>query len=645
MSGSAAAFSSLDPNNLPTDPTSLDIWILRDQNIILSTHIISEVSMNLQFAGFIKNILTTFGQVITITPQPFHQALVLKDKTFLFERMDSNIKYAAKTNKRVSQIATLFQQIVTQELSFLSQLQAFTKMLIDANIFTTQPPAQSITPRVRRSKRRIAQFNLSNKSCNNCVEKMSNGFHKILQSTRNKRNIFDIFTPYSVNELGATANQNYQLVNRNFANVHITEKKLTHAQNQLHENFVSLDVKEKALLRKELYLELRSLRSTHYSDFLFDLKEILKTNHLDKSYAIIFELLRNEEFCFESRCYSLPIFSVLKDNIIQITVEMSSQQLSKAEYISCTILPNKRTSIYSHQLAILRDGKLHFKGDELPSISFLQLKDPKIDARTRPISKEDKMEDIFYPIYSNEKVSLQCMLPQHVEIDGEMRYCDQNSLEFGPFPKEIRVGGTIVLSMHIPNHFSQKLAWVNEDFSSIMTFKEKNSTVTPFVQDVIGFFETAQPIHYSLMATTCLVLLVLTILCCCAIYMNCPSLLTKLLCCCNNRCGFKQRVQNRVEYCKNAQPPPTVANPRSRDQPVSGPNQDQDNETSFMLDQINPESQTMDQVRPIIKNQAPSVGMHSSLCARGYRGCSCLRDKHQCYGPQGQPPAYKQLTN
>jgi hypothetical protein len=645
MSGSSTAFSSLDPQNLPTDPTSLDIWILRDQNIILSTHIISEESMNLQFAGFIKNILTTFGQVITVTPQPFHQALVLREKIFSFERMDSNIKYAAKTNKRVLQIATLFQQIVTQELSFLSQLQAFTKMLLDANIFTTPPPAQSTTPQVTRNKRRIAQFNSSNKSCNNCGGKMSNSFNKILHSNRNKRNIFDIFTPYSVNELGSTANQNYQLVNRNFANVHITEKKLTHAQKQLHENFASLDTKEKALFRKELYLELRSLRSTYYSDFLFDLKEILKTNQLDKSYAIIFELLRNEEFCFESRCYSLPIFSVLNDNIIQITVEMSSQRLSKAEYISCTILPNERTSIYSHQLAILRDGKLHFNRDDLPSISFLQLKDPKIDARTRPISEEDKMEDIFYPIYSNEKVSLQCMSPQRVEIDGEIRYCDQNSLEFGPFPKEIRVGGTIVLSLHVPNHFSQKLAWVNEDFSSITTFKEKNSTNTPFVQDVIGFFETAQPIHYSLMATTCLVILVLSILCCCAIYMNCPTLLAKLLCCCNNRCGFKQKVQDRVAYCKNSQPPPAVVNPRSRDQPVSGPNQDQDNETSFMIDRTDPESQTTDQDQPIIKNQAPSVGMHSSLCARGYRGCLCLRDQHQCYGPQGKPPSYGQLTN
>ena len=122
MSGAATAFASLDPNDLPMDPTALDIWILRDQNIILSTHITSEESINLQFQGFIANILDTFAQTITIKAMPYHQALVLKDKQFVFERMDSSDKYAAKTNKRLSQIATLFTQIVKQEISFMSQL-------------------------------------------------------------------------------------------------------------------------------------------------------------------------------------------------------------------------------------------------------------------------------------------------------------------------------------------------------------------------------------------------------------------------------------------------------------------------------------------------------------------------------------------
>ena len=82
------------------------------------------------------------------------------------------------------------------------------------------------------------------------------------------------------------------------------------------------------LFRKELYLELRTLKSTVYSDFIFDLQEILKTNALDQSYVIVFELLRNIEYCFESKCYSLPIFSILENNVIQITVQAMSQTLS-----------------------------------------------------------------------------------------------------------------------------------------------------------------------------------------------------------------------------------------------------------------------------------------------------------------------------
>ena len=633
MSGAATAFASLDPTDLPMDPTALDIWILRDQNIILSTHITSEESINLQFQGFIANILNTFAQTITIKAMPYHQALVLKNKQFIFERMDSSNKYAATSNKRLSQIATLFSQIVKQELSFMSQLQSFTQMLIDANIFTTQPPVQLTTPAVRR-KRSFSKSDLFDVNCHNCIEKMSNDSNQTLPSNRSKRNIFDIFTPYSINNMGVTANENYQRVNRNFANVHITEKKLTHAQNQLHVNFVALDAKEKALLQKELFLELRSLRSTHYSDFLFDLKEILKSNHLDKSYSIIFELLRNEDFCFESRCYTLPIFSVLPDNVIQISVEMSTQKLSRAEFITCTILPNSRTSIYSNQLAILKDNKLHFKLDNLPSISFLQLKDPEIDSQTRSISAEDMLENIFYPIYSNEKVSLQCISPMHINIDGQARYCDQNSLEFGPFPREVKIDGKTVLSMHIPSHFSQKMAWVNDDFLSVTSYRDKNSTLDPFVRDMIGFFEKATPVHYSLMATTFVVVIVLAILCCCSIYMGCPSLLANLLCCCTNRCSLKQRVQNRIDYCNSSRPPPIVAYSTSRDQPIIRVNHDQDSETAIMLRPIHPANQ------PIVKVQTQQVPLNPNLCALGFLGCTCARDQTQCLGPRGRPPDY-----
>ena len=524
MSSAATDFASLDPTNLPKIPTSLDIWVLRDQSIILTKKMLSDEAMNLQFESFIDSIKTTFGQTITVQKQPFNQALILKNKEFAFVRMDSKDTYSAKKTKKLTKLTTLFAQIISQELSFLNQLTSFTDMLHDAKIFTT-PVSTELTPesatQVSKPKRSISQFDLPIMNDSNYQElKMSNVFNVSLIDrailNRTRRNIFDIFTPYSINDLGTTANQNYKLMNRNFKQIHITEEKLSHAQRTLHEQYNTLNTKEMTLFRKELYLELRTLKTTFYSDFIFDLQEILKTNSLDKSYVIVFELLRSIEYCNESKCYSLPIFSILDNNVIQITVQAMSQTLSKAEYVSCTILANERTSIYSHQLAILRDNKLHFQMDHLPSVTLTQLKEPQIDARTRLISEEDKLAQIFYPIYMNERVSLQCLIPQHIEIDGEARYCDPHSLQFGPFPREIKVNGKIVLALHIPHHFSMKLAYMAEDFTSISLFKETNDNGSPFGQEIIGFFETAQPIHYSLFGMSIIVIIVLFTLFCCA---------------------------------------------------------------------------------------------------------------------------------
>jgi hypothetical protein len=51
--------------------------------------------------------------------------------------MDSKDTYSARKTKKLAQLATLFDQIISQELSFLNQLTSFTDMLHDAKIFTT----------------------------------------------------------------------------------------------------------------------------------------------------------------------------------------------------------------------------------------------------------------------------------------------------------------------------------------------------------------------------------------------------------------------------------------------------------------------------------------------------------------------------
>ena len=77
------------------------------------------------------------------------------------------------------------------------------------------------------------------------------------ESIRNVRSLADIFTPYSVSSIGDTANKNYLRMNRKFQNVHVTEQKLAHQQKMLSTDFRSMNINQKKVARKELFLELR----------------------------------------------------------------------------------------------------------------------------------------------------------------------------------------------------------------------------------------------------------------------------------------------------------------------------------------------------------------------------------------------------
>jgi hypothetical protein len=243
MSSAGFDFATLDPSNLPTVPASLDIWILRDQSIILTRKMLSDKALNLQFDRFIASILQTFGQTITAQTQPFNQAFIIKDKKFSFVRMDSSETYSAKKTKKLTQIATLFEQIISQEVSFLKQLTSFTKMLHDAKIFTTPVPTMLTSELFTHSSKPKTSISQFDRFVFSNYQKLNNEnvFVPSLRINRTKRNIFDIFTPYSINDLGNTASQNYKLVNRNFKQIHITEEKLSHAQSALHAQYDTLN--------------------------------------------------------------------------------------------------------------------------------------------------------------------------------------------------------------------------------------------------------------------------------------------------------------------------------------------------------------------------------------------------------------------
>jgi hypothetical protein len=148
-------------------------------------------------------------------------------------------------------------------------------------------------------------------------------------------------------------------------------------------------------------------------------------------------------------------------------------------------------------MAIYKNDKLHFQEKTLSSVTFGDLKNEKIDQTTRPIEAEDYLVDTFYPIYSGKKVSLQCLKPTKIIADGEEIFCNDRSLQFIAFPQEVVINGKIILSVHLPQHFSLKMAKMSNNFDIISQFKPLNTTEPSLVQQAVNFFEVAQPIHWS----------------------------------------------------------------------------------------------------------------------------------------------------
>ena len=132
--------------------------------------------------------------------------------------------------------------------------------------------------------------------------------------------------------------QNFLAMNSNFQTIQATELKLAHQQKQLAKNFRSMEIKERKIARKELYLELRSFKANSLENFMYNLNMILKSIQLDPNFEIVFKLLRKHQYCLSNLCYSLPIFTVIGLGVIQIQVQTSHQTLAKALYISCTVL-------------------------------------------------------------------------------------------------------------------------------------------------------------------------------------------------------------------------------------------------------------------------------------------------------------------
>ena len=129
MASSAFTFALLDPTALPSSNVAIDVWVIRNQDVILTQHYKHDAGLNWQFPTFVDNLKTRFHQTISVQMQDFNQILVLRNQQFSFVNLDSDDMYLCKNTTNLNHIVTLFSQIIEQETSFLNELNSFHLML------------------------------------------------------------------------------------------------------------------------------------------------------------------------------------------------------------------------------------------------------------------------------------------------------------------------------------------------------------------------------------------------------------------------------------------------------------------------------------------------------------------------------------
>ena len=132
----------LTPGDLPVENVSLDMYILRDQEIVITSNwVTGDETVTMDFPGCVQEINDRFSQTLILVKQ----ALVLIDQIFTFVNMNSTLKFVAHSSQDLQRVFSTLGQIIEQESAFLKQLTSFKSILTTAKVFT------DVTERVKRT--------------------------------------------------------------------------------------------------------------------------------------------------------------------------------------------------------------------------------------------------------------------------------------------------------------------------------------------------------------------------------------------------------------------------------------------------------------------------------------------------------------
>ena len=80
LSSAPISLNKIDPLELPDFPLALDMYILKDQTLVLTSTWVEDITITLDFQHCKTKLNERFSQQISLSQQPFDQALVIKNK-------------------------------------------------------------------------------------------------------------------------------------------------------------------------------------------------------------------------------------------------------------------------------------------------------------------------------------------------------------------------------------------------------------------------------------------------------------------------------------------------------------------------------------------------------------------------------------
>ena len=93
MCSAPLQINDLDPTNLPEMAISLDMFILKNQDIVITSNWVIDQTITMDFPNCIQAINQRFSQLLVLVKQPFNQALVLINQKMEMGRFHASIKH------------------------------------------------------------------------------------------------------------------------------------------------------------------------------------------------------------------------------------------------------------------------------------------------------------------------------------------------------------------------------------------------------------------------------------------------------------------------------------------------------------------------------------------------------------------------